>query len=161
MSWADFRTADLIDAYGDRLQSCEVQFRQYGGRRRFQGAIRTVKCYEDNALIRQVLSEAGNGQVLVVDAAGSLRAAVVGDVIAGLAHGNGWAGLVIRGAVRDVEALARLDIGVKALGSNPSRSDKSGAGLVDVPVAFGGVVFRPGSWLYSDEDGILVGTERV
>ncbi len=152
-----FRTADVVDAHGELFQSCELQFRQYGGRRHFQGEIRTVKCYEDNVLVKRLLSEPGKGQVLVVDGAGSLRVALVGDVIAGLAQGNGWEGIVIRGAVRDVEALARLDIGIKALGSNPCKSGKTGAGLVDLPVTFGGVVFRPGSWLYSDDDGILAG----
>ncbi|HEY8367984.1 MAG TPA: ribonuclease E activity regulator RraA [Thermodesulfobacteriota bacterium] len=157
----EFRTADLIDTHGDRLASCELPFRQFGGRRRFAGEIRTVKCYEDNVVLRRMLEGPGEGRVLVVDGAGSLRCALVGDVIAGIAQASGWAGLVIHGAVRDVEALARLPIGIKALGSNPRKSGKAGAGVTDVPVAFGGVVFRPGAWLYSDEDGILVAPERL
>lgn len=157
----DFRTADLVDTHGDRLGSCELPFRQFGGRRRFAGEIRTVKCYEDNVLLRRVLEGPGEGRVLVIDGAGSLACALVGDLIAGLAQASGWSGLVVRGAVRDVEALARLPIGVKALGSNPRKSAKSGAGVADVPVAFGGVVFSPGAWLYSDEDGILVAPERL
>jgi regulator of ribonuclease activity A len=157
----DFRTTDLSDAHEPTLDSCELQFRQYGGRRRFAGPIRTVKCYEDNVLVKRTLSEPGHGHVLVVDGAGSLRVALVGDVLAGMGQKNGWAGIVVRGAVRDTEALAALDLGVKALGSNPRRSGKAGAGVVDVPVAFGGVVFRPGAWLYSDDDGILVAPERL
>ena len=149
-------TADLIDRYGDALQSCDLQFRQFGGRSRFGGRIRTVRCHQDNVLIRRVLSEPGEGQVLVVDGGGSLHTSLVGDVVAGLAQGNGWAGLVINGAVRDVVALSQLDIGVKALGSNPRKSAKAGAGEVDVPVSFGGVRFEPGAHLYSDEDGIVV-----
>ena len=149
-------TADLIDQHGDALQSCDLQFRQFGGRPRFSGPIRTVRCHQDNVLIRQVLSEPGNGQVLVVDGGGSLHTSMVGDVVAGLAQGNGWAGLVINGAVRDVVALAGLDIGVKALGSNPRKSAKEGAGEIDVLVSFGGVRFEPGAQLYSDEDGIVV-----
>jgi regulator of ribonuclease activity A len=94
--------------------------------------------------------------VLVVDGQGSLHTALVGDLIAGLAQANGWAGLVVNGAVRDVEALAALDIGIKALGSNPRKSAKLGAGQVDAPVIFGGVTFRPGAQLYSDEDGVVV-----
>jgi regulator of ribonuclease activity A len=152
----DFRTADLVDEHGEALQSCDLQLRQFGGRRRFSGPIRTVVCYQDNGLVKQVLSEAGDGAVLVVDGGGSLHTALVGDLIAGLAQANGWAGLVVHGAVRDTEALAGLDIGIKALGSNPRKSAKLAAGQVDVTVSFGGVTFRPGDHLYSDEDGVVV-----
>jgi regulator of ribonuclease activity A len=156
-----FKTADLVDAHSDVVKSCEAQFRQYGGRVRFHGPIRTVKSTEDNALLKQTLSTAGDGAVLVVDGSGSLRSALVGDIIAALGQKNGWAGLVLWGAVRDTVALGGIDIGIKALGSNPWRSSKSGTGQVDVPVSFGGVEFRPGYWLYSDEDGILVSSRRL
>lgn len=156
-----FSTADLVDAHSTVVRSCEVQFRQYGGRARFFGPIRTIRSIEDNALIKQMLSSPGEGAVLVVDGAASLRSALVGDIIAGLGQKNGWSGLVIWGAVRDTVALARLDLGIKALGSNPWRSSKSGSGELDVPVSFGGVEFRPGDWLYSDEDGILVSSQRL
>jgi regulator of ribonuclease activity A len=152
----DVATADLIDRHGDALESCDLQLRQFGGRSRFSGRIRTVRCHQDNVLIRQVLSEPGDGQVLVVDGGGSLHTSLVGDVVAGLAQGNGWTGLVVNGAVRDVVALAGLDIGIKALGSNPRKSAKEGVGEIDVPVAFGGARFEPGAHLYSDEDGIVV-----
>ena len=152
----EFRTADLVDEHGEALQSCDLQLRQFGGRRRFHGPIRTVACFEDNALVKKVLSEPGDGAVLVVDGGGSLHTALVGDLIAGLAQDNGWAGLVINGAVRDTEALAGLGIGIKALGSNPRKSAKLAAGQVDVAVRFGGVTFRPGEHLYSDEDGVVV-----
>ncbi|WP_395108817.1 ribonuclease E activity regulator RraA [Actinomadura sp. SCN-SB] len=151
----DFATADLIDDFGDELQSCETQFRDYGGRAAFAGPIATVRCHRDNALVKQVLSEPGEGRVLVVDGAGSLGSALVGDLIAASAVGNGWAGVVINGAVRDVAALRALDLGIKALGSNPRKSSKDGTGEVGVPVTFGGVEFRPGDHLYSDEDGIV------
>lgn len=156
-----FSTADLVDAHSTVVRSCEVQFRQYGGRARFFGPIRTIRSIEDNVLIKQMLSSPGEGAVLVVDGAASLRSALVGDIIAGLGQKNGWSGLVIWGAVRDTVALARLDLGIKALGSNPWRSSKSGSGELDVPVSFGGVEFRPGDWLYSDEDGILVSSQRL
>jgi regulator of ribonuclease activity A len=152
----DFRTADLVDEHGEALQSCDLQLRQFGGRRRFHGPVRTVACLQDNALVKRVLSEPGNAAVLVVDGQGSLHTALVGDLIAGLARDNGWAGLVVNGAVRDTEELAGLDIGIKALGSNPRKSAKLAAGQVDVPVRFGGVTFRPGQHLYSDEDGVVV-----
>jgi len=157
----DVATADLIDQHGDALESCDLQLRQFGGRSRFSGRIRTVRCHQDNVLIRQVLSEPGDGQVLVVDGGGSLHTSLVGDVVAGLAQGNGWTGLVVHGAVRDVVALAGLDIGIKALGSNPRKSAKEGVGEIDVPVAFGGVRFEPGAHLYSDEDGIVVASTAL
>jgi len=156
-----FATADLVDAHSEIVKSCEAQFRQYGGRIRFHGPIRTLESVEDNALIKQTLSTPGNGAVLVIDGGASLRCALVGDIIAGLGQKNGWAGLVIWGAVRDTAALASLDIGIKALGSNPWRSSKNGTGQVDVPIRFGSVQFRPGDWLYSDEDGILVSSQQL
>jgi regulator of ribonuclease activity A len=153
---ATFQTVDLVDAHEERVRSCETQFRQFGAVRTFCGPIRTIRTFEDNAIVREMLSTQGNGAVLVVDGGGSLRAALVGDVMAGLGVANGWAGLVLFGVVRDVGPLAALPIGIKALGSNPMRSAKHGIGKVDVPVSFGGVLFTPGEMLYSDDDGILV-----
>ncbi|MGI5270202.1 ribonuclease E activity regulator RraA [Nonomuraea sp. CA-218870] len=149
-------TADLYDERGDELDSCDLQLRQYGGRRAFHGRIATVRCHQDNALVKAALAEPGEGRVLVVDGGGSVRTALMGDVIAGSAVAGGWAGVVINGAVRDVAALRELDLGVKALGSNPRKSAKDGAGERDVPVSFGGVTFHPGAELWSDDDGILV-----
>jgi regulator of ribonuclease activity A len=151
-----FATADLVDAHEGSVRGCTLQFRSYGGRRAFAGAIRTVRTFEDNVLVRQVLSTPGDGAVLVIDGGGSLARALVGDVIAGLALENGWSGLVINGAVRDVVALATLDLGVKALGSNPVKSAKRAIGAIDVAVEFGDVTFVPGTMLYSDDDGILI-----
>jgi regulator of ribonuclease activity A len=124
--------------------------------RAFSGPIATVRCFEDNVLVKQRVSEPGEGRVLVVDGGGSLRCALVGDNVAGLALANGWAGLVLNACVRDVEALAELAIGIKALGTNPRPSSKTGEGELDVVVSFGGAAFRPGDVLHSDEDGILV-----
>jgi len=120
-----------------------------------------VKCFEDNALLKRVVSQPARGGVLVVDGGGSLGCALIGDIIADLAVKNGWAGAVIYGAIRDVLAIDQLDFGVKALGSSPKRSGKTGAGQLDVPVSFGGVTFVPGHWLYSDEDGILVSEKQL
>lgn len=152
----EWGTADLVDEIGDDVRSCDVQFRQFGGHRRFVGPIRTVRCYEDNALVKQVLTGPGAGQVLVVDGGASLRTALVGDVIAGLGVHNGWAGLVLHGAVRDVVALGDLPLGIKALGTNPRKSGKTGAGEADIPLTFGSVTFAPGDLLFSDADGIVV-----
>ena len=149
-------TADLVDEIGPDVRSCDLQFGQYGGRPQFAGLIATIRCFEDNALLKSVLSEPGDGGVLVIDGDGSLHAALVGDVIAGLGIENGWAGLIINGAVRDAATLRTLDIGIKALGTNPRKGTKTGAGQRDVAVEFGGVVFVPGEIAYSDDDGIVV-----
>jgi regulator of ribonuclease activity A len=151
-----FLTADLFDAHGDRLRVGQVQFREFGGTPRFHGPVRTIRTFEDNALIKRTLSEPGQGAVLVIDGGASLRCALIGDVIAGLADRNGWAGVVVYGAVRDTAALGKLGLGIKALGSNPRKSGKSGAGELNGTINFGGVDFRAGDWLYSDEDGIVV-----
>jgi regulator of ribonuclease activity A len=149
-------TADLVDSYGPDLRVCDVQFRQFGGRRIFAGPVRTVSCQEDNGLLRDLLRTPGSGSILVVDGGGSLRTALVGDLIAGAAHANGWAGLIVHGAVRDSAALSGLDLGIKALGTTPRKSAKTGAGAVDVPVAFGQVTFQPGDVLHADDDGIVL-----
>ena len=150
------KTADLVDEHGEALGSCDTQFRQYGGLTSFSGPAVTVSCFEDNALLKSVLSEPGEGRVLVVDGGGSLHRALVGDVIAGLAVANGWSGVIINGAVRDVAELRTLLLGVKALGSNPRKSAKTGDGDRDVPLHFGGCDFHPGARVVSDEDGVVV-----
>ena len=149
-------TADLVDSIGPDVRSCDVQFRQLGGRAEFAGPISTVRCFEDNALLKSVLSERGGGGVLVIDGDGSLHTALVGDVIAELARSNGWTGLIVNGAVRDSATLRGMDIGIKALGTNPRKSTKTGAGERDVEVSLGGVTFVPGEIAYSDDDGIVV-----
>lgn len=151
-------TADLVDDIGPDVRSCDLQLRQFGGRSQFAGPITTVQCFEDNALLKSVLSEPSDGGVLVVDGGGSLHSALVGDIIAGLGVENGWAGIVINGAVRDAATLRTLDIGIKALGTNPRKSAKTGAGQRDIAVEFGGVVFAPGDIAHSDDDGIVVVT---
>jgi regulator of ribonuclease activity A len=150
-----FATADLYDTHLDALQSCHLQLRQFGARRAFSGPIVTVRCHHDNVVLKATVSEAGHGRVLVVDGAGSLEAALMGDMIATIAAGNGWAGVVINGAVRDVAVLATVDLGIKALGSNPRKSRKDGVGDRDLDITFGGVTFHPGDLLFSDDDGIL------
>jgi len=160
----DFATADLVDAHSD-VQSCDLQFKNFGKPLRFHGAIRTVRCRHDNALIRGLLSQPGLSRpgaysVLVIDGDASLHCALIGDVLAKMAATNQWAGIIVNGAVRDAAALATIDLGVKALGTNPRKSAKEATGQVDVNVEFGGVVFVPGYFLYGDEDGIVV-SERA
>ena len=149
-------TADLVDEIYPDVRSCDLQLRNYGARAAFAGPITTVRCFQDNALLKSILSTPGDGGVLVVDGNGSLHTALVGDIIAGLAADNGWAGVIVHGAVRDAAALRTIDVGIKALGTNPRKGTKTGAGERDIKVSFGGVTFVPGEIAYSDEDGIVV-----
>ena len=148
-------TADILDEYGERASVCTLELRQFGGRRVFEGPISTVRCDEDNVVVKRRLSQPGNGGVLVVDGGGSRRVALAGEKVATLARDNGWAGIIINGCVRDAAALSELDVGIKAISTTPRASGKAGLGEVDVPVTFGDVTFRPGDMLFSDEDGVV------
>jgi regulator of ribonuclease activity A len=149
-------TADLCDAHGERVQVCEPVFHAYGGRRAFDGPISTVRCFEDNSRVREAVNTPGDGRVLVVDGGGSRRRALLGDQLGEAAVRNGWTGIVLNGCIRDSTELGRLDLGIRALGTIPLRSDKRGEGERDVPVRFAGVMFRPGEYIYVDEDGVIV-----
>jgi regulator of ribonuclease activity A len=151
-----FQTTDLCDAHEAAVSVVEPMFRSYGGRTAFAGQISTVKCFEDNSLVREALGKPGAGKVLVVDGGGSLRCALLGDQLAALAEKNRWEGVVVYGCIRDSEAIDRVAIGVRALATHPMKSVKKGVGETEVPVTFGGVTFRPGHYLYADADGIIV-----
>jgi len=147
---------DLCDAHGDLVKVAEPLFRDFGALRAFRGPITTIKCHEDNALVRATFETPGAGRVLVIDGGGSLRRALVGDQIGSLMIANGWAGVLVYGAVRDVEVLATMPVAVRALGVTPVPPIKKGIGERDLPVRFAGVDFVPGHWLYADENGVLV-----
>ncbi|MDJ0739755.1 MAG: ribonuclease E activity regulator RraA [Gammaproteobacteria bacterium] len=151
-----FKTADLCDDHAGDLQICEPLFSSFGGRPRFHGEVSTIKCFEDNSLVREAVAEAGNGRVLVVDAGGSLRCAMLGDMLAAKAAKNGWSGVIMNGLIRDSADIADMDLGVRALGTYPLKSVKKGIGERDVAVKFAGVRFVPGSHVYADEDGVVV-----
>jgi regulator of ribonuclease activity A len=155
------KTADLYDVYEEKLQVCEPRFKHFGGHRSFQGQIATLKCFEDNSLVITQLGEPGKGRILVVDAGGSLRCAMLGDILAQKAVDNGWAGVLMFGCIRDREEISKMPLGVLALASNPRKSIKKGTGDVDIPVNFAGVTFRPGEWLYADPDGVVVLPEQA
>jgi regulator of ribonuclease activity A len=152
----DISTADLCDTHADELQIAEPGLVTMGGAPAFGGPIATVQVLEDNVLVRQALEEPGLGRVLVVDGGGSLRCALLGDMLATLARDNGWAGVIVNGCVRDSEAIAGLEVGVMALATHPRKSAKLGHGERDVPVTFAGVTFRPEHVVYADRDGIVV-----
>ncbi|MHA3702642.1 ribonuclease E activity regulator RraA [Jatrophihabitans sp. YIM 134969] len=149
-------TSDLYDAHAGEVQVLEVDLRSYGGRTAFDGAIVTVACSTDNSRLRELVATPGTGKVLVVDGGGSTRHALLGDMLGAAAVEHGWAGVVLNGAVRDVVALAGLDLGVLALGSTPRRGERRGEGRTGDTVSFGNVTFRPGANLYADADGVLV-----
>ncbi|WP_036860341.1 ribonuclease E activity regulator RraA [Porticoccus hydrocarbonoclasticus] len=151
-----FATPDLCDDYPELVQVMEPMMTNYGGRDTFGGEIVTVKCHEDNSLVKESAGKPGHGKVLVVDGGGSLRRALLGDMIAENAVRNGWEGLIIYGCVRDVDALAELDLGVQALASIPLKTDKRGIGDLNVPVTFGGITFHPGGYVYADNNGVIV-----
>jgi regulator of ribonuclease activity A len=155
------RTADLVDAHDALVRFCQLPFFILGKRRPFHGAVTTVKCFEDNALVRSKLSEPGDGRVLVVDGGASGRVALLGDQLGELACRNGWRGVIVNGAVRDTAQLDSLPLGVLALFRSPKKSSKTGAGALDAPVSFGGVDFLPGSFAYADDDGLLVSAHDV
>ncbi|NBB93444.1 MAG: putative 4-hydroxy-4-methyl-2-oxoglutarate aldolase [Gammaproteobacteria bacterium] len=149
-------TPDLCDDHADSVQVVTgLHWHSYGGRERFGGPIATVKCFEDNSRVKELLATEGNGRVLVVDGGGSLRNALIGDMIAAGARDNGWAGIVIFGACRDVDVLRDMDFGVFALGCVPRKSVRRGEGQTDLPIHFGGVTFRPGDYVYADANGII------
>ncbi len=152
----DFSTADLYDNHGDQVVCVEPMFRVYGANPRFEGPITTLKVHEDNSLVRETLAQPGQGGVLVVDGGGSLRCALLGDRLAQLAIDQGWHGILIYGCIRDVAIIDSMPIGIRALNTTPVKSVKRGVGLRDEVVAFGGVRFHPGAYLYADQDGILV-----
>jgi len=153
-------TCDLCDAHRDDsdgdFRVLPPVFRSFGGKRRFAGTVVTVRCFEDNALIKAMLDTPGQGRVLVVDGGASMRRALLGGNLGGAAAHNGWAGVLVNGCVRDVAELAPLPIGILALACVPMPPRKRGDGERDVPVLVQGHWVRPGDWLVADEDGVVV-----
>ncbi|MFT4613184.1 MAG: regulator of ribonuclease activity A [Bacteroidia bacterium] len=152
---SDISTPDLSDA-SPEAKAVELQFRNYGQLQCFGGAVVTIKCHEDNSLVKACVDEPGEGRVIVVDGGGSLRRALLGDMLAEKAASNGWAGLVINGAVRDAAEIAVTNLGVKALGTCPLKTEKLGMGQRDIALHFGGVNISPGDYIYADNNGVLV-----
>jgi len=168
-AFTDFSTCDLCDAHKASLGApadggfrvLPPVFRDFGGRSKFAGAVSTVKCFEDNTLVKAAVDSAGEGRVLVVDGGASLRRALLGGKLAAAAARNGWAGVVIDGCVRDVAELAACEVGIRALAALPLPTDKRHEGQRDVAVQVQGVWVRPGDWLYADADGMVVTREQT
>ena len=145
-------TPDLSDA-APEVNAVELQFLNYGQFRQFGGPAVTIKCHEDNSLVKQCIEEPGQGRVIVVDGGGSRRRALLGDMLAEKAAANDWAGLVINGVIRDVDEIGRTSLGVQALGSCPIKTEKLGAGQRDIDVTIGGVLICPGDYVYAETTG--------
>ena len=154
-------TPDLCDDYPELVRVLDPIFSNFGGRERFSGPLVTVKCFEDNSVVKELVGTPGEGRVLVVDAGGSMRRACLGDMLAEQASVNGWAGLVIYGCIRDVDEIMATDIGVQALGTHPMKTDKKGIGELDISVTFAGVTFSLGDYVYADNNGIIVSSQRL
>ncbi len=156
------KTTDLCDSYTDKVHVAEpIGFKHYGGAKLFNGIIETVKCFEDNSLVRKALEQPGEGKILVVDGGGSMRCALLGDMLGELGVKNKWSGIIIYGCLRDSAAIATLQLGVMALATIPLKSNKRNEGQQNIPVRFAGVDFMPGEFVYCDEDGIIVSKESL
>ena len=149
-------TCDLYDEYLDVARVPTVSFLNLGGQRQFCGTVVTVKCFEDNSRIKELVAMEGKGKVMLVDGGGSQRCALVGDVLAGEAQHGGWAGIIVYGSVRDRVALSKLNLGVMALNVTPRKSVRRGEGQVDIPIQIGNIWCESGDIVYGDDDGILL-----
>jgi regulator of ribonuclease activity A len=153
-------TTDLCDANESKLADGSLRvlaphFKLYGKHIAFSGAVKTLRVFEDNSLVRQAVESPGNGRVLVVDGAASMRCALLGGNLAKLAANNGWAGVILNAPVRDADEIDACAIGVRALGTMPVKSKKAGAGEFDVMLAFGGITISPTDVCYADRDGVI------
>jgi len=148
-------TPDLSDEFPE-VCNIELPFNNYGAFKQFGGRVVTIKCHEDNSLVKQCVGELGAGRVIVVDGGGSLRRALLGDMLAEKAAANGWSGLVINGAIRDVDEIGQIGLGVQALGACPIKTEKLGVGQHDIAIQVGGVNIVPGDYVYADNNGVIV-----
>lgn len=152
---------DLCDEHEDKVQILAPLFKDFGAQITFWGQVATVRCFEDNSKVRELLATPGTGKVLVVDGGGSLNRALMGDQVAAMAMDNGWAGLVINGAIRDAGAISGMALGVKALAASPMKTEKRDLGDIDIPVTFAGVTINPGDYIYADINGIILAREAL
>ena len=151
-------TPDLCDDYEETIRIIDpsIGLRNFGGKKHFGGYVVTVKCHEDNSLVKKLATTNGSGKVMVVDGGGSRRRALLGDQVAADCVQNGWEGLVINGSVRDVDELALLDLGVKAIGPHPMKTIKRDEGQIEIPVTFGGVTISQNDFIVCDNNGVVV-----
>ena len=153
-------TPDLSDKY-PQVDFLNLQFKNFGKKGFFSGKIETEICPDDNSKVKQILSEEGDGKILIVDGQGSTKVALMGDMIAKSAEKNNWQAVIINGYVRDVETLSNFNLGLFALGSVPKKSEKKDRGEIGIKINFGGISIESGNWAYADESGILISKEKL
>ena len=156
----DYITPDLCDEYPE-VEVLDPMFNNYGAKESFGGEVVTIKCHEDNSLVKENVAKPGNGKVMVVDGGGSMRNALLGDMLAEKAVENGWEGLVIYGCIRDVDVIMETNLGVQALATNPRKTEKKGIGEMNIPVKFAGVEINPGDFIYADNNGVIVSKKKL
>lgn len=154
-------TPDLCDEYGDAVQVADPVFKHFGGIRQFGGEIVTVKCFEDNSKVGEMLRAPGQGRILVVDGGASARRSLLGDKLVTLALENNWRGIVIYGYIRDVEEIETMPVGVVALGTIPRKTEKRGVGQVNIPLQMAGLTIKPGHFIYVDGSGVIASEQSL
>ncbi len=161
MTSSKIMTPDLCDEYPDLIQVLSPMLQNFGGIDSFGGEIVTVKCHEDNSVVKEQVGLPGQGKVMVVDGGGSMRNALLGDMLAEKAAENGWEGLIIYGCIRDVDIIRQIRLGVQAISTNPRKTEKRGIGDLNIPVTFGGITFMPGQYVYADNNGVIVAPTKL
>ena len=161
MNTLKLSTPDLCDQHESKVKVLEPIFNSYGGVEAFYGEVVTIKCFEDNSVVKKLVDEPGEGRVIVMDGGGSMRRAILGDMLAEKAAQNGWAGLIINGCIRDVDEIARTSLGVKALNVHPMKTEKRGLGDLNVAVQMAGHTIVPGQWIYADNNGVILADEKL
>lgn len=158
---AKISTPDIADDHPQEVRALELDLRNYGGVKQFAGVAVTIKCHEDNSLVKALVATPGQGRVIVVDGGGSRRHALLGDMLAEKAAANGWSGLVINGVIRDVDQIGQTALGVQALGTTPLKTEKLGVGQQDLEIHIGGTCIRSGDYIYADNNGVLVSARSL
>lgn len=161
MNTAQIVTPDLCDEYPDLVQVLSPMLQNFGGVDSFGGEIVTVKCFEDNSIVKEQVGLPGKGKVMVVDGGGSMRNALLGDMLAEKAAENGWEGIIIYGCIRDVDVIRQTKLGVQAISTHPRKTEKRGIGDLNVPVTFGGITFVPGQYVYADNNGVIIAPTKL
>ena len=157
----NFKTADLCDLHSDDLVIMHQQFKSYGKQQSFYGKISTIKCFNDNSKVREAVNSDGCNKVLVVDGNASMDCALLGDMLAEAAYKNNWSGIIVNGCIRDSDVISGIDIGVFALSTKPVKSVKKGIGDTNIDISFMNTTFRPGEFLYADQDGIIISKNEL
>ena len=161
MNSSEIITPDLCDEYPDLVQVLAPMLQNFGGLDSFGGEIVTVKCFEDNSIVKEQVGLPGQGRVMVVDGGGSMRNALLGDMLAEKAAENGWEGLIIYGCIRDVDVIRKTQLGVQAISTHPRKTEKRGLGDLNIPVTFGGITFVPGQYVYADNNGVIIAPTKL